>query len=597
MEEVVIEMDPEVEIVEVLRTVINEVVANAHEPPTGGLFAEKNTGIGYKIGNSCCPKKRVTNRSVLRNMAFIEITAVKEHISRIPLYLMLFILAAFMASVSSLISVLLTKSQGSTTSTFKRFIDGYPNSLELLFIIVPCGFTLIVGLINYFFFGTAGSGIPLVMSVLEDMSVEQRALEGIEHLPFEDQALHREYIDQVFGLQIKKLLGVRILVGKFGLTLFGLLLGASIGIEGPTVQISTCVFYELSKWCLKYIPTFRRLVFKTPQTRLMFVKGIACAGGASGIAAAFNTPLGGIFFAMEEMGDNFEIHSHELVFTTVCVSGFVSYIFMGAYTYFGQTSQGFDAITVSYAVTALFCMFVGGILGGLWGYGMLVAMTFKARIPIIAQHPYVLAFVMGICFAAVSYATNGEVLLSGYSNVRYVLNNNTAYCLSNETQASSSFQLMSPGYGFAKQLATYFSYWAGISGGIFSPALASGAGWGQLFYCSVISKWYPETDSSIVTLLFMQGYFSGVTQSPLTAYSILSAAIDIGGDSTAIHFTMLSVSIGAALVSKLVMRISLYEGLAMVGLPKVPVECLAKTMIELRKLEGKRVKIGDFKYV
>ncbi len=66
-------------------------------------------------------------------------------------------------------------------------------------------------------------------------------------------------------------------------------------------------------------------------------------------------------------------------------------------------------------------------------------------------------------------------------------------------------------YGLLKFAANVLSYWAGVPGGIFSPALAVGAGLGQ-----GLAPWMPGAPVATVVLLGMAGYLAGVTQAPLT---------------------------------------------------------------------------------
>ena len=86
-----------------------------------------------------------------------------------------------------------------------------------------------------------------------------------------------------------RLLSLRLTVGKILLTLIGLLGGASIGREGPTVQVGAFDHADAAK--LGGIGRER---------------GLILAGSAAGVAAAFNTPLAGIVFAIEEMSRAFE---------------------------------------------------------------------------------------------------------------------------------------------------------------------------------------------------------------------------------------------------------------------------------------------------
>ncbi|HQT77873.1 MAG TPA: chloride channel protein, partial [Rhodopila sp.] len=74
------------------------------------------------------------------------------------------------------------------------------------------------------------------------------------------------------------LVSIRIAIGKILLTLFGLLCGASIGREGPTVQVGASIMFAIGRL--------------SPRRQA----GLILAGASAGIAAAFNTPMAGIVF-------------------------------------------------------------------------------------------------------------------------------------------------------------------------------------------------------------------------------------------------------------------------------------------------------------
>ena len=85
------------------------------------------------------------------------------------------------------------------------------------------------------------------------------------------------------------------------------------------------------------------------------------AGGAAGISAAFNTPLAGVVFAIEELSHSFEARTSGTVLTAVIVSGIVTLSLVGNYTYFGTTAAQFDLGSAWLAV--VICGVAGGALG------------------------------------------------------------------------------------------------------------------------------------------------------------------------------------------------------------------------------------------
>ncbi len=66
--------------------------------------------------------------------------------------------------------------------------------------------------------------------------------------------------------------------------------------------------------------------------------GLILAGAAAGVAAAFNTPLAGIVFAIEEMSRSFEVRASGLIIGTVILAGLTAQVILGDYTYFGTSN-------------------------------------------------------------------------------------------------------------------------------------------------------------------------------------------------------------------------------------------------------------------
>lgn len=80
---------------------------------------------------------------------------------------------------------------------------------------------------------------------------------------------------------------MRLTLAKIGLTVAGFLGGLSIGREGPSVQVAAGVMQHARRWL-------------SPGSSID-ARALLIAGGAAGIAGAFNAPLAGVVFAIEEL--------------------------------------------------------------------------------------------------------------------------------------------------------------------------------------------------------------------------------------------------------------------------------------------------------
>ena len=278
-------------------------------------------------------------------------------------------------------------------------------------------------------------------------------------------------------------LSLRIAVGKIMLTLAGLAVGASIGREGPSVHIGASILYSLGRYA-NFPPRYME-------------RGLILAGGAAGIAAAFNTPLAGIVFAIEEMSKSFEQRTSGIVTIGVVIAGVTALATLGPYHYFG-TSDAFMPDIESWLAIPV-CGVIGGLLGGLFSSALIGGSRRLA--PLVIHHPYLVAFGCGLVVAVIAYASGYSSSGTGYASAKAIITGQAEW---------------DPIYPLLKIGSTLASYLSGIPGGIFAPSLATGAGVG-----ANLGHWLPVAPVSVMVILGMVGYFSGVVQSPITAFIIV----------------------------------------------------------------------------
>lgn len=357
------------------------------------------------------------------------------------------------AVVVALVAIVFTKASVWSYHLF-RVILSYGSWIPL--IITPIVFALITWGTEGRLRATRGSGIPQVIGTLH-----------VENESFRE-----------------RMLGLPVAISKMVLALLGLLVGASIGREGPTVHVGAGLFYWIG----------RRFGFSDPKAASRFI----LAGGACGIAAAFNAPLAGVVFAIEELAGTFEHRFSGLLLTAVIVGGVVSLGVLGNYSYFGEVHATLPLGHAWMAVllTGIIC----GLLGGL--FARLILLSKRGPLAYIgrlrAYAPVLFAAGCGLGLALIGLYSKNTIYGTGYDEAR-------AFVQSASITPGASF-------GIDKLIANVFSYWAGIPGGIFSPALAVGAGLGHN-----IAQFLPDVPAGTVVLLGMCAYLSGVTGAPLTS--------------------------------------------------------------------------------
>jgi len=367
------------------------------------------------------------------------------------------------------------------------------------FVVCPLGLVLVSWLTRKFFPGSQGSGIPQSIAALQIPEHTSRTV----------------------------LLSFRIAFGKILLTLLGLLSGASIGREGPTVHIGAAIMFSLGRFA------------RFPHHYMD--KGLILAGGAAGIAAAFNTPLAGILFAVEEMGRSFEERTSGVLLTAVFLAGVTAIVIQGNYTYFGSTSAILE--TSQFLLPVLVCGVVGGLLGGLFSTALIQGSRRLA--PLLKRRPVAVAIVCGLGIASAGFLSGSTAYGTGYQEAESII-----------TGAST----LPESYPLMKMLATLFSYLSGIPGGIFAPSLATGAGVG-----AEIASWMPSLPVSAIVILGMVGYFTGVVQTPITAFVIVMEMTD----NHSLLLPLMATAFIAYMTSRLVCPEPIYRILAMNFLPVV----------------------------
>ena len=335
--------------------------------------------------------------------------------------------------------------------------------------------------------GATGSGIPQVMAALDT---------------------------SVTAADVRWFVSLRLAVAKLALTSWGLLAGLSLGREGPSVQIAAGVLHSVRRWL--------------PERSAISEHGLLIAGGAAGIAAAFNAPLAGVMFAIEELSRRPEQRSSGLLVAAIVLAGLMAVSAYGNSTYFGVIQV--PTIGWSLLGPGLLVTLASGIVGGLFSRLLLRSLTGSAdrmsawRI----AHPVWFAAACGLSVATVAVATHGATSGSGYGYTRGLLDG---------TQSAPIV------YAFGKLVATWLTVWSGVPGGLFAPSLAIGAGIGN-----DIALLTQYAQPAALIALGMAAFLSATTQAPLTSFIIVMEMID----GHAMVLSLMACALLASLLSRLI---------------------------------------------
>ncbi|MHC4834296.1 MAG: chloride channel protein [Planctomycetota bacterium] len=296
--------------------------------------------------------------------------------------------------------------------------------------------------------------------------------------------------------------------GKSLLLVVGILVGLTIGREGPTVHLAACLFWLL--WT------------RVPMPRNWARTGLLTAAGAAGIAAAFNTPIAGLLFAIEEMSRRFNKNDAPLLFRSALLSTaavfavgwFVPNLggepgeLIRSYEdamFYGPVAPPLptaDANFVGQVAAAMILAIPAGLLGGL--FAVLVARSAAFVGSTLARRRdrvWMFGLGFGIVLSVVMLASGGLSMGSGHGQ--------TLRMLQGEFDPPTWFAL-------PKALGSWACLASGVPGGLFDPSLTVGAGLGHALHAPVESV-VGSIDVRLLILVMMAAYFGGVTQSPITA--------------------------------------------------------------------------------
>jgi H+/Cl- antiporter ClcA len=352
----------------------------------------------------------------------------------------------------------------------------------------PAGGAAVVWATRRWFPGAEGSGIP---QAIAEIGVDKHPPSGW-----------------------RPLLSLRIVFGKIVLGAAALLAGFSCGREGPTVQIGAALMNSLHPRLHRRLNIQRR--------------HLIAAGGAAGIAAAFNTPLAGIMFAIEELNRGLEQRMSGLLIVAIVLAGIVSRALLGDTTYFGWVSYT-GLKSHMQILWVLLIAITCGLAGGAFARLMLLSTARNGPFfsAFRARRPVWYAAACGLLIGLIGLLSDNTSFGTGYVETRALFENDVE---------------LPWHFGLDKFFATLISYASGVPGGIFAPSLAIGAGIGN----NIAALLADQISTGTVLVLCTAGFLAAVTQAPITAFVIVMEMVSGYG----VILDLMIVSLLASAVSR-----------------------------------------------
>lgn len=358
----------------------------------------------------------------------------------------------------------------------------------------------------------AAAGATLAALIVRWMPLA--AGSGIQHV----EAVHRgDAAPPLLRLVPAKFVGGVLAIGS------GLLLGR----EGPTVHMGAAVGAEAA----------RRVRLPDSEIRML-----QTALGGAGLAVAFNAPIGGVLFTLEEVTKSFKLRMALVtVFATATAVG-CSRLVTGNHPDFQVEQLAAPALSW----LPLFVVF--GLLTGCLGvaYNWLVLLCLDRikqipRVPTVAKAAVIGALIGVVAFIHPLATGGGDPL--------------TQLILGGDGMALT----VVAGLLALRFVAGPLSYAAAVPGGLFAPLLAVGILWGVLFVGGFNTVW-PGNHASLavpMALVGMAAFFGATVRAPVTAIVLV---IEMTA-TTSVAIPMLAATAAAVLVAELLRSPPIYDSL------------------------------------
>ncbi|ABO51447.1 Cl- channel, voltage-gated family protein [Desulforamulus reducens MI-1] len=283
---------------------------------------------------------------------------------------------------------------------------------------------------------------------------------------------------------------LRVILAKFIGGVLAIGAGLSLGREGPSVQLGAAIGQGISRM-------LGRLRIEE--------KYLITSGASAGLAAAFNAPLAGVIFALEELHKNFSPAVLMSAMAASLTADFVSQQFFGPRPIF--SFQALPVLPTYYFVHLIGLGIVCGVLGFFFNWSLIKALNFYSKLTIM---PKIFVPVLPLILGGFLGFYLPEALGGGHKLI--------------DSLAQGNLGLkMLVIFFIAKFFFTMASFGSGVPGGIFLPLLVIGALVGNIYGDIVITLLHIDPyfrDNFIV--FAMAAYFSAIVKAPVTGSILIT---------------------------------------------------------------------------
>ncbi|TBR58644.1 chloride channel protein [Westiellopsis prolifica IICB1] len=328
----------------------------------------------------------------------------------------------------------------------------------------------------WLFLPTIGLSFGFLAGLLVERLAPEASGSGIPHVK---ASLANVPVKLSWRVALVKLLSATLTLGS----------GITLGRQGPTVQVGAALAAGMSRW----VPT-------SPDHRRQMI----AAGAGAGLAAAFNAPIAGVLFVIEELLQDFSGLTLGTAIIASFIGGVVSRLLGGRSLLLNleltQSSSSFSIVEIPFY---LILGILAGLLAALFNQGLIKSIkiyrSFHISLPLrIALAGFLSGIVIAILPASFRDNTGlREFVLAGEANAPV---------------AAIAF--------FAQFILTLLAFGSGAPGGLFAPSLILGSCLGYIigvFEFHLFGLGSPTT----YALAGMGAFFSAVSKVPMTAIVIV----------------------------------------------------------------------------